>query len=266
MKKCIVTGANGFVGAALIKKLTQENVEVYAIVKDEYENVDSIKSFKNCHIVYCDLKSIETLPDKIHERNFDAFYHFAWISAGGTGRSDYNIQLLNTKYTCDCAVAAKKMSCRKFLASGTITEKIAENVLNTKCKSENIIYGIAKHTTHCMLDVICNKLQLNYIWMQFSNLYGPHSINGNIVQYTINRLIKGEKAEFGPAVQPYDLLYIDDLALILWEMGKTDLNKNCYYIGSRSMRILKDYLIEIGKIMNKSDLISIGAKEKYAMK
>ena len=49
------------------------------------------------------------------------------------------------------------------------------------------------------------------MWMQFSNLYGPYSINGNIVGYTIKELLLGREATFGPANQIYDLLYIEDL-------------------------------------------------------
>ena len=33
MKKAIVTGANGFIGSALLKVLSENNVEVYAVVK-----------------------------------------------------------------------------------------------------------------------------------------------------------------------------------------------------------------------------------------
>ena len=261
MKKCIVTGANGFVGQSLIRKLNEENVIVYAIIKDENENIDSIKDFENVKIVYCDLADIKKLPEKILERDIDVFYHIAWISAGGSGRANYNIQLLNTKYACDCAEIAKKLNCKKFLCAGTITEKIAEDVLNLTVKSENIIYGISKHTAHCLLDIICQSLGLDYIWMQFSNLYGPHSINGNIVQYTIDRLLHNQTAEFGPANQPYDLLYIDDLAEQMYLLGKIKMKNNCYYLGSNTPMILKEYLLKIGDIMNKKNLILIGSKK-----
>ena len=39
MKSAIVTGANGFVGTWLTKKLLEENVKVYAVVKDENEDI-----------------------------------------------------------------------------------------------------------------------------------------------------------------------------------------------------------------------------------
>lgn len=34
MKKVIVTGASGFIGKALVKRLLKDNVEVWAIVRD----------------------------------------------------------------------------------------------------------------------------------------------------------------------------------------------------------------------------------------
>ena len=45
MKNAIVTGANGFVGTWLVKKLCSQNVQVTAIIKDTNENIDDIKSY-----------------------------------------------------------------------------------------------------------------------------------------------------------------------------------------------------------------------------
>ena len=42
MKKVIVTGANGFIGTALCKKLSDEGINVIAIVRDKEENIINI--------------------------------------------------------------------------------------------------------------------------------------------------------------------------------------------------------------------------------
>ena len=39
MKKVLVTGPNGFIGSALLKVLSEEGVEVIAVVKDINENI-----------------------------------------------------------------------------------------------------------------------------------------------------------------------------------------------------------------------------------
>ena len=44
MKRAIVTGANGFVGAWLTKELTDRGAEVYAIIKDKNEDISNKKA------------------------------------------------------------------------------------------------------------------------------------------------------------------------------------------------------------------------------
>jgi UDP-glucose 4-epimerase len=85
MKNAIVTGANGFVGTWLVKKLCSQNVQVTAIIKDTNENIDDIKQLPGLKIVYCELSEIANLVDRINERGFDCFYHLAWV--GRTAQS-----------------------------------------------------------------------------------------------------------------------------------------------------------------------------------
>lgn len=260
MKKAIVTGANGFVGYWLIRELCKNGVKVTAIIKDINENISMLSGFEGVDIVYCELAELDALKAKITARDYDAFYHLAWISAGGTGRADYAIQLKNVKYACDAVGVAKELGCKKVLFAGTVTEKIAENILNLSGKAVNNIYGICKHTTHCLVDVESQRQGIEYVWMQFSNLYGPYSINGNIVGYTVKELLQGNEAKFGPANQVYDLLYIEDLVYAAYLLGSSKTKHQTYYIGSGQTRKLSDFLIEIGNVCNKPELIKIGAR------
>ena len=77
MKKAIVTGANGFIGSWLIKELVKNDVEVIAVVRNEKSNIESIANIEGLRIVYCDLNEIQTLPEKIADRDIDVFYHLA---------------------------------------------------------------------------------------------------------------------------------------------------------------------------------------------
>ncbi len=96
--------------------------------------------------------------------------------------------------------------------------------------------------------------------MQFSNVYGPRNKTGNLVSYTIGELLAGREATFGPALQPYDFIFIDDLIEAVYRLAFRKTQKNTYFIGSGKPRILKDYLSEIGVICNKAGLIKIGVR------
>lgn len=258
MKKAIVTGANGFVGYWLLRELQNNGVHVTAVIKDEKEDISLLSEFNDIDIIYCDICQLNTLCEKVCDRDYDVMYHLAWVAAGGMGRADYSIQLNNVKYACDAVNVAKNLGCNKILFAGTITEKNAENILSLSGKAVNNIYGICKHFTHCLIDVECQKIGIDYVWMQFSNLFGPYSINGNIIGYTIKNLLQGKDACFGPAQQPYDFLYIEDLVYAAYLLGEKKTTKRCYYLGSGNVMLLSDYLHEVGDVLGFENNIKIG--------
>ena len=264
MEYAIVTGANGFLGSALIKKLIENNVKVLAIAKSFTESKLPI-----CDMVTfyeTDLSNTDEMIEKLKNEKYDVFYHFAWDGVNGPLKSDPIIQLKNTEITLNCAKVAKYINCKKFLCAGTIAERAIESLSNLDKTNGGMIYGVAKHTTRLMLETYCKNIGLDFVWMQFSNIYGPNNKTGNLVSYTIEEMIKGNNAIFGPALQPYDFIYIDDLIEAVIRLGKNKTRKNCYFIGSGSPRILKEYLIEIGKQYGRSDLIKIGLRPDDGIK
>jgi len=258
MRKVIVTGASGFIGSYLIKELIKNNVEVIAVVRNKNIDIRSIP--RNLRLVYCELYSIKDLIKLVPDNNIDVFYHLAWSGTGGKERSDYQMQLQNCKYTCDSAVVARRMNCKKFVVTGTITEMIADDILDQEINSDNLIYGIAKHLTHSMLHVLCKNLDLKYVWTRLSNIYGIGNSTGNIVSYCLNELQKNNVPLFSKAEQPYDLMYVKDTVKALRLIGFERTVENCYFVGSGESRILKEYLITIKNLYGQGSDIKLGAK------
>lgn len=258
MKNVIVTGANGFIGSSMIKKLVENKVKVIALDI----------SFDNCHLQESDyitkietnLDDVEELRSKIPTDNYDALFHFAWKGVNGADRADPFVQIKNTQMAINCATLAKKIYCKKFLCAGTVVEQATNSLHLLEKTNGRMMYGVAKHCTHLMLETYCKNIGLDFIWMQFSNVYGPNNKTGNLVSYTIGELINGKDATFGPALQPYDFIYIDDLIDAVYRLGKCHNSKNFYFIGSGEPRILKNFLFEIGKQMGKEDKIKIGIR------
>lgn len=259
-KISVVTGANGFVGTWLVKELCKNGVEVYAVIKDENEDISEIKDIENVKIIYCELNDIKQLSEKIPQRNIDCFYHLAWVGSGGPLRADYSVQLNNALFCCDAAYAAKEMGCKKFLCAGTVTENIVDSTLENDKVSQNMMYGISKKTAHLMLNVYCQMIGLNLIWMQFSNIYGPNNLSGNLISYTMTELINGRRPSFSKGTQPYDFVYIKDLVKMVYLLGYKDVSKNNYFLGSGSSRRLCEYLSEIPTILGGNCEVGIGER------
>lgn len=265
MKNVIVTGANGFIGSSLIKKLIDKNVKVVAVdinfAARRFQETDLITKIE-ATVDY-------SLADKIPVGEYDALYNFAWRGVNGAEKADPTIQLANIQMAIDCANICKQLSVKKYLCAGTVAENATFSLPNLQSTSGGMMYSVAKHSCHLMVENYCKNIGQHFVWMQFSNIYGVGNNTGNLVSYTLNELMAGKEATFGPGLQPYDFIYVEDLIEAVYRLGANETNKIFYYIGSGSPRILKDYLLRIGKLAGYTDKVGIGIRPddgiKYTM-
>ena len=265
MKKVIVTGANGFIGSTLIKKLIEKGIEVVA-VDLSFANSRLPESTLITNIkASVDASLIDSLPAK----EYDAFYHLAWRGINGAEKADPTIQLTNIQMAVDCANICKQLGVKKFLCAGTVAENATFSLPHLSKTSGGMMYGIAKHACNLIVEDYCKNIGLPFVWMQFSNIYGVGNKTGNLVSYTLEELMAGKEATFGPAQQPYDFIYVDDLIEAVCRLGEKNTPKAFYYIGSGNPRILADYLLRIGELVGCADKVSIGVRAddgiKYTM-
>lgn len=244
MKKVILTGANGFVGSSLIKELSSNGVEVYAIIKDHNEKVDHIKDIPGVKLIYCELSEIANLPDLISDRDIDTCIHLAWAGSFGDGRADYSLQLQNVEYALDTVNAIARMGVKRFVGAGTLAEKDVQNYHPTDGATPNAVsmYGIAKITTHYMTKTECTKLGVEHIWCYLSNTYGIGNTTNNFVNMASRLMLNKKRAAFTAGEQTYDFVYITDTARALYYAADKGVKNTSYYLGSTKQRKLKEYI------------------------
>lgn len=267
MKNVIVTGANGFIGSTLVNNLLKNGVKVVAIDI----------SFAAPRIPDCDqvvklevgLDDVEKLKSLIPAGKYDSMYHLAWAGVNGPSKADPTVQLNNIQLGINCAQLCKAIGVKKLLCAGTVAEQAVHSLPNLTQTSGGMMYGVAKHCAHLMLEDYCKNIGIGFVWMQFSNIYGVGNKTGNLVSYTLGELLKGNEATFGPAAQPYDFIYVDDLLEAVFRLGANETRKSFYYIGSGRPRILKEYLLRIGELAGYEDKVGIGVRPddgiKYSM-
>ena len=81
MNKAIVTGANGFVGSALVRELLAKNIEVVAI--DLNGCCGNLPESDLLTFIPCSIDSIADIESDERVKNSDVFYHFAWVGSAG---------------------------------------------------------------------------------------------------------------------------------------------------------------------------------------
>jgi len=243
MKSAIVSGANGFIGSKLVKELSEGSYKVWAIVKDENENIEDIVNLDGVNIVYCDMSEYETLKSKIPEKDIDIFYHLAWMGVSGEVRSDHQLQLDNAAYTCRAYLSAVDMGISKFIYAASLMEYDVMKqfqVDSTKLK-RNQHYGIGKLSAHLMLISLANNSPTALCAALISNVYGPGENTPRLVNSTIRMLLKEKSTPFTHGRQLCDFIYIDDVCRGLKLIGEKG-SRDYYYLGSCRIMPLRRYI------------------------
>lgn len=247
MKKALVTGANGFVGSALVRDLIANQIEVIALDRNNCNNNIPEKA----KFVPHELSESNMISKIISERDIDVFYHFAWVGSAGTARADCELQLNNVKWTIDCLRAAKEMNCQKFVCAGSIMEnEVISAIYNQGCKPAlGHIYSSGKLASHTMCASVAADIGIDLVWAKITNAYGVGELSPRFLNTTIRKIINNEPLQFTSGTQIYDFVYIDDVARafrLIGEKGKPFCN---YLIGSSNAKPLREFILDMQKAL-----------------
>ena len=245
MKKVVVSGANGFVGSAVVKELTDNGIKVIALDRDGCS--DKLPQSDMVRFIPFELDKVHELKEKLSGSGCDTFYHFAWTGSAGPARADTELQLKNAQWTVDCMRLAKDVGCRRFVNAGSIMEK---ETMRAVFKRENrpglgYIYGSGKLVAHTMCKSVAADIGVDLIWAMITNAYGVGERSPRLVNTTIQKCIRGESPQFTAGTQNYDFVYIDDIARAFRLIGENGRPFCEYIIGSGDAKPLKEFLLEM---------------------
>lgn len=243
--RAIVTGANGFVGSALVKKLVENNIEVLAI--DVSFNPSRLEDSNKIVKLELSIENIKLLPNHLNGKKYDVFYHFAWIGSAGLLRMDEKIQVQNAMWTVDCLRIAKEIGCAKFICAGSIMEYEVHEVMYAQGSKPGAayIYGVGKVLAHELCKPIANQIGIDLIWTYITNAYGVGEKSPRFINTTLRKIIHNEPLEFTAGTQNYDFVYIDDVANAFYLIGLHGKANKGYMIGSGDAKPLKEFIIEM---------------------
>lgn len=255
MKKAVVTGANGFVGSALVLELLKNNVEVIAV------DIEGCNNRIPSEARFVPVKSgdFSYLTSAVADRDIDAFYHIGWKGSAGNLRGDYSCQLENIDTACVAVKVAKEFNCKKFIFASSIMEYEIYKFMQTDLKpSISSMYSIAKISADYMCRTLANYLEIDYISAVISNIYGPGENSPRLINTSLRKMLNGERVSFSPGEQLYDFIYITDAVKIFALLGDKGKKNKTYYIGNRQPRKLKEFLIEMHSVANPESEIGLG--------
>lgn len=255
----IITGATGFVGRALLRRLLADGWKVTAIVRSE-KNLILPEAEQQLQIIISDLSQISKLQkdDFWYLDENTLFFHFAWDGTSGNERAEEKKQLDNVGYACDALNLAVRLKCKKFINAGSIMEYEAINCIlcGNGQPGMGYIYSSAKLSADIMLRAKALKYNIEYNNAVISNIYGPGEKSARFLNTLLRKMLINESMELTEGCQEYDFIYIDDAIEGIKLVAERGVPFWAYYIGNDKTRKLREFILDMKETLgSQSDLL-----------
>ncbi|MDR2931561.1 MAG: NAD-dependent epimerase/dehydratase family protein, partial [Oscillospiraceae bacterium] len=189
----------------------------------------------------------------------DVFYHLAWESASGPGRADAVVQTRNAELTLEALLTADRLGCKRFIAMGTIYERLAPQILASGKFGGPDFYILSKTHAHTMADQLAHKLGIEFVWCTICHPIGRYIKPDQMMASVVASLLSGISPSLGFAQTVYDIVAVEDVARGLRLLGDTyALRYREYYIGSGSPKPLYQWLEDTRCILGVNTPLGIG--------
>ena len=262
MYKAIVTGATGFIGVNLIKKLVVNNCYVYAIVRPNSKNIIKISKMPNLKIIECDLRNVKTLNQLINER-CDCFFHLGWNGTRVPERDDCIIQNENYINSICAYESALQLGCNCFISTGSQAEygKMGGEVSDDYLPNPTTEYGKWKLNTFNKICSLAMSNKIKFGWISIFSCYGPGDYENSLISTCMNKMKRNESINLTTGEQMWNYIYVDDVVNILYELMINDGYKcNSFNVCSEDSRPLKEFVYEMKEILNSKSQLLFGSK------
>ena len=258
MHTALITGANGFIGRNLITRLLKERVRIYAVVLPE-ESVSDCLSNENVTIVRGNLENSH-LDASLFPEKIDVLYHFAWIGVNPESRKSFEVQKRNISLLLNTLNLAKNLKVAKFILPGSTNEYLySGGLINSKSiPTPRDDYGSMKVATRYIAKQFCADNEIDFVYAVISGIYSEQRKDSNVITYTIEKLLKGEKPSLSKLEQKWDYVHIDDAVEALYLIGEKGKNGAFYAIGHGDNIPLSSYIQIIHKKINTAIPLGIG--------
>lgn len=258
--KYLITGANGFIGKAVTKKLLEdENNIVYAIVTSLEEMKDIESNNLKCFCLF--FESYNIIADLIKD-NVDVVFHFAWSGLSGPLAKDVDVQVSNIIATSNLLNEIKKMNAKRFVfASSMNTLEVRSFLANPASIKPRGVYNhvATKMAVEIISRVFCSENGIIYNEGLIAMAYGENNKSRMIPNVFLYSLINNIEPRLVKGENEYDIIYVDDIANGMIAISKNGVAGKSYYIGHSWKKTFRQIFTEIKDILNPNLTIHFGA-------
>lgn len=239
MKRVVITGANGFVGKALVQACLAKGIEVYAVVR----RAERLQVVEGLHIVELSLGEYDRLPGQIGGE-VDVFFHLAWAGYG-SHTNDPAVQFQNVLDSIQALEAAIQIGVKRFVFAGSCSEVQKKLVAGVPEPVLCSVYGAAKAAFKRVARTMALDGQIEFCSTLFSHVFGPGDFHQRSANLILQALLQGKCPRLIPGERLYDWTYIADAVQGLLCVAERGHNLKDYYVGSKEPKPFREIVTQV---------------------
>ena len=251
----LLTGATGFLGSHLLKKILKDTDYNVIVLKRSFSNTKRIvEALKNKRVLSYDIdtKEIKTV---FSENKIDAIIHCA-TNYGRGNSSSYEVLESNLMFPISLLDEAVQNNVKYFINTDSYFNK--ENL----SYSYLLNYSLSKKSLLLWLKNFSNKIQVAN--MVLEHIFGEDDSPEKFVTKMIDAIVirKEDEIDLTYGDQKRDFIYVEDVTeayikVLEYMQGHKWRYRN-FDIGTGHSVFIKDFVREIKNISNSSTILNFG--------
>ncbi len=235
--KILISGATGFVGSNLVRRLTADNLEIHLLTRTNsnlWRIADIVDKTTNHTVNLLEKDRLNHIVSLIQP---DYVFHLANAGLyGGVSVSDQDLAETNFIGLINLISALEKIDYKKFINFGSSSEyglKKGPMKETEACFPVNA-YGLTKLTATLYAKLIAETQNKPIVTLRLFSPFGPYDDHRRLISRVILDLLLGREINLGDPNVVRDYVFIDDVIDLLIETisGTTNFNGEIFNVGS----------------------------------
>lgn len=256
-KSVLITGATGFIGFYLARRLALAGATVHLVVRGTEQRLADLGAPHVTH--YCD-GSTESVFRAVEAARPDVVFHLASLFLARHEPRDIEpLVNSNVLFGTQLLEAMHRTGCRLLVNTGTMWQHF-ENA----DYSPVALYAATKQAFEAIIRYYVQAHDFRAATLKLFDTYGPGDYRPKLLNLLIKAANSGEKLAMSPGEQKIDLVYIDDVLDAFCMAAERLLSgageaEEVFAVSSGEPVTLKELVSLVGAVMEKPIEVTFGA-------